>query len=56
MQLPREMYSAPETNIGPYSKWPSPKRPLRRKVVIYSGGVLSAAVFAHCVLPMIIAA
>ncbi|MEO1239949.1 MAG: hypothetical protein AAFW64_09955 [Pseudomonadota bacterium] len=56
MQLPRENYPAPETIIGPFSQWPRPKRTPRRKVVIYSGGVLSAAVFAHCVLPMIISA
>ena len=56
MKLTREIHPDPETVFGPYSLWPRPKRNPRRKVVIYSGGVLSAAIFAHCVLPMIVAA
>lgn len=56
MQRHRHVHPSPETIIGPYSLWPRPKRTPRRTVAVYSGGVLSAAVFAHCVLPMIIAA
>ena len=55
MQLTQEIDPAADTIIGPYSHWPRPKRKPRRKVVLYSGGVLSAAIFAHCVLPMIVA-
>ena len=41
--------------IGPYSVWP--RKPQRRwkKPALVASAVLSAAVFAHCILPMMIA-
>lgn len=56
MTLMQDTTPAKSAIIGPFSRWPRAKRTKRRKVIIYSGGIVSAAVFVHCVLPMLIAA
>lgn len=56
MKFSQTARPADGTIIGPYSRW-SPKKPgSRRKVVLYSGGILTSVAFVHCVLPMLLAA
>ena len=38
--------------IGPYSIWPKKRRSNRRHYAIASLSVAGAAVFVHCILPM----
>ena len=41
--------------IGPFSQWP--RRPLtKRRATLLAGGTATAAVFLHCVAPMLIGA
>ena len=37
--------------VGPYSPWP--RRPNRRRFYGWAGAISGAAVFVHCVVPMI---
>lgn len=48
------MTHAPDV-IGPYSAWP--RQPQRRwkKPALAVSAILTAAVFAHCILPMMLA-
>lgn len=56
MKLPREIFPAPATAMRPESVPQQTKQRSRRKLFAYAGGVTAAAVFVHCVLPMILAA
>jgi len=41
--------------IGPYSEWPRKRRTSRARLIASVGGVAGAAVFVHCVVPLIVA-